>query len=145
MLDVALEVPLALLAVRGLVQGHHAGGAGVEVLGETLDGPALARGVPTLEYDHVFEVVVLTPVLELQQFDLQLVLLELIVLAGHPLVVRVPLTPRLHRASTRVDQIGVRGLPVPHGVPLVHELVDELAQVLPGRFLLGGHNVLLVA
>ena len=44
------------------------------------------------------------PVLELQQLDLQQVLLLVVLLAVHPLVVRVVLPPGVHGASRRVDE-----------------------------------------
>jgi hypothetical protein len=74
--DVAVEVPLAALGLRGLGQRDDPGGARVEVLHEPLDRAALARGVAALEQDHVLGAGVLRPVLELQQLDLQLVLLS---------------------------------------------------------------------
>ena len=50
--DVALEVPLAALALGRLLQRDHPGAARVEVLGEALDGAALAGRVAALEEDH---------------------------------------------------------------------------------------------
>ncbi|MNI86147.1 hypothetical protein D3C73_1432110 [compost metagenome] len=67
------------------------------MLSETLDGAAFAGGVTSLENDDVLEPKVLAPVLELQQFDLQAVLLDLVLIAGHPLLVGIVLVPRLHR------------------------------------------------
>ena len=50
--DVALEVPLRPLTVRGGPEGHYPAVAGVEPLHDALDGAALAGGVPALEDDH---------------------------------------------------------------------------------------------
>ena len=55
-LDVALEVPLALFPVGRFAQRHGPGRAGIQVLGEALDRPALAGRVPALEHDDVLEV-----------------------------------------------------------------------------------------
>ena len=52
--DVALEVPLRPLRVRGLAQGDDAAATGVQRLGDALDGPALAGGVTALEEDDEF-------------------------------------------------------------------------------------------
>ena len=71
------------------------------------------------------------PVLELQQLDLQQVLLLLVVVAVHPLVVRVVLAPGLDRVAARIDQIGVGAvLVVADGVAVTHKLVEVLAEVL---------------
>jgi hypothetical protein len=51
MSHVALQVPLGLLALGGLLQGHDPGAAGIEVLGEPLDRAALAGRVPALKDD----------------------------------------------------------------------------------------------
>ena len=50
--DVALEVPLRLLALGRARQRDDAGDARVEVLGDALDRAALAGGVATFEDDH---------------------------------------------------------------------------------------------
>ena len=93
MVDVALEVPLGAFAFGGLLQRDDAGAARVEVLHEPLDGAALARGVAALEHDDMPVPVGLAPLLQLQQFDLQQPLLLLVLVALHPLVVRVVLAP----------------------------------------------------
>jgi len=72
--DVAVEVPLAAFGLDGLRQRDDPCGARVEVLHERFGGAALAGGVAALEEDQVLGAGVLGPVLELQQFDLQLVL-----------------------------------------------------------------------
>ena len=81
-LDVALEVPLALFDRRRLLERDHPGATRVEVLHEALDRPALARGVSTLEQDHDPLPGVLDPRLELEQLDLEVVLLLLVGLAA---------------------------------------------------------------
>ena len=88
-LDIALEVPLALLALGRLVQRHHARAARVEVLGEPLDGAALAGSVPALEQHDDLLAGLLHPLLHLQQFDLQLRLVLLVVLAADLGLVRI--------------------------------------------------------
>src|SRR3954447_21837534 len=62
----ALEVPLVLLAVAGLRQGHRPGVPGIEVLHEPLDRPALAGIVTALEQQHVLALRLRRPGLELQ-------------------------------------------------------------------------------
>jgi hypothetical protein len=69
-LDVALEVPLGALAVGRLLERDDACPARVEVFHESFDGAALACRVPPLEHDDVPQTVGLTPLLQLQQFDL---------------------------------------------------------------------------
>src|SRR5439155_26386355 len=49
--DVALEVPLRLLALGGRAQRHYPRETRVEALGDRLDRAALARRVPALEHD----------------------------------------------------------------------------------------------
>src|SRR5699024_3580607 len=49
--DVALEVPLRLLALCRDSEGDRAGATRVEVLVEALDGSTLASGITTLEDD----------------------------------------------------------------------------------------------
>ena len=71
MSDVSLEVPLGAFPLGGLLQGNHAGAAGVEMLHETFDGAALARGVAALEHDDVPQAVGLTPLLQFEKLDLQ--------------------------------------------------------------------------
>ncbi|GAA2861901.1 hypothetical protein GCM10010523_22860 [Paenarthrobacter ilicis] len=130
-LDVALEIPLALLAVRGLGKRDCPGVARVKVFVEALDGAALAGRVPAFEDDHVLEAEVLSPVLEFQQLDLQAVLLDLILVPGHPQFVGIILIPGFHCGSTGIDQFRVLALPAADGVTQVHQMVDRLAQVVP--------------
>ena len=76
-LDIALEVPLAALLVVGLRQGDDPRAARIEVLGQDLDGAALAGRGAALEYDDDPLAVRLDPVLQLDQLDLQAALLAL--------------------------------------------------------------------
>jgi hypothetical protein len=66
-----------------------AGSARVEVLHEPLDRAALARRVAALEHEDEPSAPALTPILQRQQFDLQQPLLDLVLVAGHPVLVRV--------------------------------------------------------
>ena len=100
-LHVALEVPLAPLALARRRQRHHGGPSGVEVLHEPLDRPALAGRVAALEEDDELLSGLPQPLLGLQQLDLQQPLADLVLAARHPLVVRVALAPRLDRQAVR--------------------------------------------
>jgi len=122
MLHVALEVPLAFLALTRLLQCDDPCASRVEVLGEPLDGPALARGVAALEHDDEPPAGALDPVLELQQLDLQEPLLHLVLVDVQPCRVRISLTPRVNRPPAVIEQDRVVVLRVKHGV--VTEPVD---------------------
>ena len=74
--------------------------------------------------------VVLPPVLQLQQLDLQEVLLLLVDVPIKRLVVRVVLPPGLHRLAARVDEQRIRALAASHRVPLGDQAVDVLPQVV---------------
>ena len=69
--NVALEVPLRLLALCRRAQGHDAADARIERLGDALDGAALAGGVAALEEHHDAQAFVANPLLQLDQLDLQ--------------------------------------------------------------------------
>jgi hypothetical protein len=69
------------------------------VLHEPLDRAALAGRVAALEDDDQPLTGVLDPLLKLQQLDLQQPLLPVVVVAVHPLVVRVALPPGVHGAA----------------------------------------------
>ena len=71
MRDIALEVPLAALALGRRGQRHGAADARVETLGDPLDGAALARRVASLEDDDQLELLGDDPVLELDELALQ--------------------------------------------------------------------------
>ena len=69
--DIALEVPLPAFALAGSRQGGDAHRTGAEVLGDPLDGPALAGGVTTFEDHHDPRTGRLDPLLQLDEFGLQ--------------------------------------------------------------------------
>jgi hypothetical protein len=71
MRDIALEVPLVLLALGGGGQGDDAGDTRIEPLHDALDGAALAGRIAALEQDHHLELLVDDPVLQTNQFMLQ--------------------------------------------------------------------------
>ena len=77
---VALEVPLGALPLRGGAQGDDAGAAGVEALGDALDGAPLAGGVTPLEDDDHALSARPDPVLELDKLGLEA--LELVLVVG---------------------------------------------------------------
>ena len=123
-LDVALEVPLGLLALARLLQRHDLGAARVEVLHEALDRAALAGRVPALEEDDHLLAARLHPVLQLEQLDLQQPLGALVLVPAQPLVVRVALPPGVHHRPVRADQ---------HRVVLVVGVHPQLAEVVDQR------------
>jgi hypothetical protein len=69
--DVALEVPLGLLTVARGGQGGDAAPARIEVLGDPLDHPALARRVAALHDDHKALLLVPDPLVHAHQLRLQ--------------------------------------------------------------------------
>src|SRR5262249_37181257 len=71
MRDVTLEVPLRALALARRRQGGDAADARIEPLGDALDDAALAGGIAALEDHDDLELVVLHPVLQLDQLALQ--------------------------------------------------------------------------
>ena len=71
MRDVALEIPLAALALVRRRQRRDAADARIEPLRDALDDAALARGIAPLEDHHDFELLMHDPVLQLDQFALQ--------------------------------------------------------------------------
>ena len=71
MRDVALEIPLAALALGRGGQRDRADDARVEALHDPFDGPALASRVPPLEDHDQLELLGHDPVLELDQLALQ--------------------------------------------------------------------------
>lgn len=101
---VALEVPLSGLPVRGLVQGHDAGAAGVEPLGEPLDRAALPGRVPALADHHDPLTGFSDPALKLEQFDLQDPLGPLVLLTSDFAVVGVILPPGSDRSAVGIKQ-----------------------------------------
>ncbi|GFJ95248.1 hypothetical protein [Phytohabitans rumicis] len=77
------------------------------MLHEPLDGAALARGVAPFEEDHQPGTGGLDPVLQLEQLDLQQALVPFVVVAAHPLRVRVALPPGVDRLAVVADQYRV--------------------------------------
>ena len=71
MRNVALEVPLAALALGGRGQRYRADDARIEALHDPFDRPAFARRVSPLENDDQLELLGLDPVLELDELALQ--------------------------------------------------------------------------
>ena len=74
------------------------------MLGEPLDGAALAGRIPALEHDDQPLPSGLDPVLELQRLDLQQALGPLVLLAPHPLGVGIALPPGIHRPTIGTHQ-----------------------------------------
>ena len=70
-----------LLAVGRRRQRDHPKHARAHPLGEGLDGAALAGGVASLEHDHGAQALVLHPILQVAELDLELAQLLLVVLA----------------------------------------------------------------
>ena len=69
--DVALEVPLAALALGRGAEGDDAADSGVEALGDSLDDAALAGGIAAFEDDADLQALDPHPFLELDQFELK--------------------------------------------------------------------------
>src|SRR5579871_1164492 len=69
--DVALEIPLGLFALGRSAQRHHAANAWIEALGDSLDGPALARRISAFEQHDHSQPLEPHPFLQLHQLDLQ--------------------------------------------------------------------------
>ena len=84
-LDIALEIPLRLFAIRRLRQGDGAGVAHRQVLGDALDRPVLAGRVPAFEDHQGLAAGLDLRLLELHQGDLQLLELVIVVVVvlGH--------------------------------------------------------------
>ena len=80
-------------SAASVLQRHHPGAPRVQVLDEALDRAALAGGVAALEQHHHPLPGVLDPGLHLQQLDLQAAFDDHVLLAAHPLLVRVVLLP----------------------------------------------------
>ena len=95
---VPLEVPLAPLALAGRLEGDDRRAPRVQVLGEPLDGAALARRVPPLEHDDDAPSLLLDPVLQPQQLDLEKALLGFVLRPGHALVIGVAFLPGVDQA-----------------------------------------------
>src|SRR5262245_63246083 len=68
---VALEVPLGAFAPAWRRQCRHLADPRIETLGDPLDDPALPGRVAPLEDDHDLALIVLDPILQLNQLALQ--------------------------------------------------------------------------
>ena len=68
---VALEVPLGLFALGGRAEGDHAANAGVQGFGDALDGAALAGSVAALKERDDAQPLMLDPLLQLGELDLE--------------------------------------------------------------------------
>ncbi len=71
MLDVALDVPRALVAIGRLAQRHYAGFTRTEMLGNPLDDAVLAGCVSTFEENENLKIIVDQMPLQLDQLHLQ--------------------------------------------------------------------------
>jgi hypothetical protein len=113
---VPLEVPLMALALGRRLQRHDPGAARVQVLGESLDGAALARGVAALEQDDYPLAGVLDPVLELEELYLQQPLVVVVLGPVQPLAVRVVLLPGIDDRAVGLtqDRVVLVGVVYPH-------------------------------
>ncbi len=89
MLDIALKVPLAALDLAGFFERDDARPTRVQVLGEALDGAALASRVAPLKQDDDALVRLFHPRLQLEHLALQRELLTFVVAAQHLVAVRV--------------------------------------------------------
>ena len=76
---VTLEVPLCFFALRGCGEGHHPAHAGVQTLGDSLDGATFAGGIASLEEGHDSQSPVAHPFLEFHQLHLKTAQLLVIV------------------------------------------------------------------
>src|SRR5262249_44881096 len=68
---IALDVHLALLAVRGCRQGHDAENPGADAFGDRLDGATLTGGIAPFKDDDDPQALIFHPVLEHAEFRLQ--------------------------------------------------------------------------
>src|SRR5215469_16092840 len=102
--DIALQIPLRLLALAGALERDDPGTAWIQVLGETLDRAALAGSVAALADDHQPSAGVLDVALQLEQLDLQPPLGPLIPLPAEKVAVRVVLAPGLGQLAVPLDQ-----------------------------------------
>ena len=125
-LYVALEVPGGGLALGRLLQGHGAGTTGVQMLVEALDGATLAGSVTALENNDVLLARVLSPVLELQQLNLQGALGGLVLVATHAFVVGVLVAPGINPMAVRSDQYRIVFIRVVHQVALCSGKINHV-------------------
>ena len=99
------------------------------MLHHALDGAALAGRIASLEQDHHALTGIPHPVLQLEQFDLQLVFLRLVFVARHLLVVRIDVA--LEQLLQRGGRQFLRDLHpvVPAGLALLDTFVFRLVLV----------------
>ena len=135
MRDVALEVPLAALALGRRGQRHGAADARVETLRDPLDRPALARRVPPLEDDDQLELLGDDPVLELDELALQAQKLREIEPPRQRIV-----NLKMLGFSKQVGELVVLELELDILVEVVLDLgVDALMELADGTVLLRAH------
>ncbi len=79
---VALEIPLALLPLRGGAQGNHPTVAGVQGLRDPLDGASFTGGIPAFKEDHDLQPLVADPLLKPYQLHVEPLHLPFIDLLG---------------------------------------------------------------
>src|SRR5947209_6368917 len=114
--DVALEVPLRALALSRRAERNRSNHAGVGLLGDSLDRPALAGGVASLEDHDDFQALMDYPLLQTDELHLQA--LELLPVASLIELPRLDLAagerrtiaPRIHlrHAPTLPQALGQR-------------------------------------
>jgi len=83
MLDVALEEYLHLFPIGRSGKGDDPEHARAHLLGDGLDGAALAGGIAAFEKDNDPQVLLLDPLLQMTEVDLELAELRLVGLALH--------------------------------------------------------------
>jgi hypothetical protein len=91
---------------------------------------------------NMFRAGLLGPVLKLQELDLEGVLLILVLVAVHPIVVRIIGPPGFNRISARIDQVRVRAmLVVANCVSLTHDLLKIFTKVLADHLAAAPHSI----
>src|ERR1700733_14509992 len=104
MRHVALKVPLRALALGRRTERYRAYYAGVGLLADPLDCPALTGGVPALEDHDDFQALVENPVLQTHELHLQALKLFLVA----PLVELLRLDLVTGKRGTNPPRIGRR-------------------------------------
>jgi hypothetical protein len=104
--------------------------------------PPLGGRVAAFEQDHMFRAGLWWPVLKLQELDLEGLLLIFVLVAVHPIVVRIIGPPGFNRISARIDQVGVRAmLVVANCVSLTHDLLKIFTKVLADHLAAAPHSM----
>ncbi len=67
-----MKVPLGLLALGGGIQGDNTAEPGVQRLGDPFDRAAFAGRIPAFKDNHDAKSLMSNPLLQLDQFDMQL-------------------------------------------------------------------------